>query len=41
MKLIDLIKFYFAVKKDCKERYRQDFAKRWHEILESLTMEGA
>ena len=39
MKLIDLIKFYFAVKKDCKERYKRDFTKRWHETLESLKME--
>ena len=34
-----IIKLYFAIKKDCKERYKRDFALRWYEALESLTME--
>ena len=40
MSLIEYIKLYFAVKSNCKERYKRDFAQRWHEVLDSLTMEG-
>lgn len=40
MSLIEYIKLYFAVKADCKIRYKRDIQNRMRELMEAYRMEG-
>ena len=40
MSLIEYIKLYFAVKEDCKRRYKRDIQTRMRELMEAYRMEG-
>lgn len=40
MSLIEYIKIYLAVRKDCKHRYKRDIETRMRELMEAYRMEG-
>lgn len=40
MGLIEYIKLYFAVRGDCKRRYKRDIKDRMRELLDAYRLQG-